>query len=221
MSKDQDQSGLSPLKEKLDELYVKVGALTVSQRLLVCLLTIAIIGAAYYYVVYVPKKDELNKAKQDYTTKNNTLSRYKKAAAELDTQEKKMADTQAQFDLAMKALPDKRELPSLLTNISQAGNDASLDIVLFKPEAEVDKVFYKEIPVAIKLQGTYHEITDFFYQINRLNRIVNINNVDVKAKKDSASLEMGCTAVTYMFVEQKEKPTTTRRTNKTKGAGKK
>ena len=115
-----------------------------------------------------------------------------------------MAEKTAEFNEAMKALPDKRELPSLLTGISKAGSDAGLDFILFKPDKEVNKEFYKVIPVSIKVEGRYHQVTDFFFQIIRLNRIVNINNVNVKRKSKGGNLEMSCKAVTYMFVEKKE-----------------
>ncbi len=115
-----------------------------------------------------------------------------------------MAAAQAEFNQAMQALPDKRELPSLLTGISRAGGDAGLLFHLFKPEAEIKKEFFKEIPVSIKVEGRYHQLTDFFYQIIRLNRIVNIHNVTAKMTKSGQKLEMNCRAVTYMFVEKDE-----------------
>ena len=115
-----------------------------------------------------------------------------------------MAQKTEEFNLAMKALPDKREIPSLLTSISKAGSDAGLAFHLFQPTNEVNKEFFKEIPFSIKVQGRYHQITDFFFQVKNLNRIVNINNVEVKSKKEGDLLEMSCKAVTYMFVEKEE-----------------
>ncbi len=102
----------------------------------------------------------------------------------------------------MQALPDKRELPSLLTGISKAGSDAGLKFYLFQPAKEVNKEFFNEIPISIKVEGRYHQITDFLFQITKLSRIVNINNVNVKSKKGGKILGMSCRAVTYMFVEK-------------------
>jgi type IV pilus assembly protein PilO len=115
------------------------------------------------------------------------------------------------------ALPDKRELPSLLTEISKAGSVVGLDFLLFKPEKEITEAFYKKIPVSIKVVGRYHQMTDFFFQITRLNRIVNIEDVKVAVQKGGLTLEMTCEAVTYMFVEKEEEtPDKINKNNKNK-----
>ena len=199
-----EKSKINEIKEKLGVFFEKVGALTKIQRLLICLVTFAVIGGSYYYFIFMPKHDEFKKAQTNYKKQMDKLSIYKKRAAEILKYEKLMAKTQEEFNLAMRALPDKREIPSLLTGISKAGSDAGLAFNLFQPNNEINKAFYKEIPVSIKVEGRYHQITDFLFQITRLNRIVNINNVDVKGKKDGKILEMSCKAVTYMFVEKKE-----------------
>jgi len=202
MSKVKDK--ISEITEKLSAFFEKIGALTKVQRLLICFVTFAVIGGTYYYFVFMPQHDELRKVQKIYKTQLDKLSIYKKRAAEILKYEKLMAQTQEEFNIAMKALPDKRELPALLTGISNAGSGAGLAFLLFQPNNEVNKEFYKEIPVSIKVEGRYHQITDFFFQITKLNRIVNINNVDVKSKKGGKILEMSCKAVTYMFVEKKE-----------------
>lgn len=214
-----EQNSLSPIKEKLDVVFEKVGELTKVQRLIICLVTFAIIGASFYYLFYVPRQDELTKVKKEYKTQKQKLDKYKRDAKDLLKYERKMAATQEKFNQAMKALPDKRELPSLLTGISKAGSDAGLTFILFKPEIELAQTFYKEIPVSIKVSGHYHQITDFFFQIIKLNRIVNINNVKVTSKNDTTALEMTCKAVTYMFVESQ--PVSKKNKKKRKKAGKK
>ncbi|MCD4677659.1 MAG: type 4a pilus biogenesis protein PilO [Desulfobacula sp.] len=210
------KSKINVIKEKLGVFFEKVGAFTKVQRLLICLATFAVIGGAYYYFIFMPKHDELRKIEQHYQSRLKTLSTYKKRAAEILKYEKLMAQTQEEFNIAMKALPDKRELPSLLIGISKAGSDAGLAFHLFKPNKEANKEFFKEIPVSIKVEGRYHQITDFFFQITRLNRIVNINNVQVKSKKGGKILEMSCKAVTYMFVEKKEPNAKNKRKRKKK-----
>ena len=210
-SKSEKKDVLGPVKEKLKPVFEKIGELTKVQRLLTCLITFALIGGVYYYFIYTPKNNELKKAKSTYTRQKAKLAKFKREAAVLLEMEQKMAAKQEEFNIAMKALPDKRELPSLLTGISRAGSDAGLDFLLFKPASEISQPFYKEIPIAIKLEGRYHQITDFFYQVVRLNRIVNINDVEVKSKKEGNIVELSCKAVTYMFVEQKEEPETKRR----------
>ena len=199
-----EKSKIKEFSEKFGVLFDKIGELTKVQRLLICFITFALIGGTYYYFIFMPKQEELKKVKDNYQLKVDTLATYKKRASEIIKYEKLMLKTQESFNIAMRALPDKRELPSLLTGISNAGSNAGLAFHLFKPTKEINKEFYKEIPVSIKVVGRYHQITDFFYQIVRLNRIVNINDVTIKNSKGGNVLEMSCKAVTYMFVEKKE-----------------
>ena len=191
---------------KLAFAFEKVGMLTRLQRLLICAATFSILGGVYYYFVLMPLQDEYTKLQTSYKTSMDTLVTYKKRAEEIHIYEKKMAETLEAFNEAMKALPDKKEIPSLLTGVSRAGSNAGLAFHLFQPENEISKEFYSEIPVSIKVEGKYHQIADFFFQVLHLNRIVTINDVDVKTKPDGQSLEMSCKAVTYMFVEKQASP---------------
>ncbi len=204
---------MSSLKNKTEEFrgkiavaLEKVGMLSRLQRLLICVVTFSIIGGAYYYFILMPRQDEYIKVQKIYNTQMDMLATYKKRAEEINTYEKKMAETLESFNEAMKALPDKREIPSLLTGVSMAGSSAGLSFHLFQPENEISKQFYNEIPVSIKVEGKYHQIADFFFQVLHLNRIVTINDVDVKSKQNGQSLEMSCKAVTYMFVEKQASP---------------
>lgn len=204
MSKKNPQ--LAASKNHLTGFFEKIDELTRIQRLWIGLVTFALIGGSYYYFVFMPKHKNLKNLKARYQTRLNKLAVYKKRADQIVVWEKKIDQIQGEFNEAMKTLPDKRELPSLLTGISKAGNDAGLDFHLFQPEAELSKDFYKEIPVSIKVSGRYHQMTDFFFQIERLNRIVNINDVSIKKGKEASDLEMSCKAVTYMFIEKKDEP---------------
>ncbi|OFZ65927.1 MAG: protein PilO [Bdellovibrionales bacterium RIFOXYB2_FULL_36_6] len=197
---------INEFREKLTVVLEKVGLLTKVQRLLICMVTFAVIGGAYYYFILMPRQDEYTKVQKIYKTQVDMLATYKKRAEEISIYEKKMAETQASFNEAMKALPDKKEIPSLLTGVSMAGSNAGLSFLLFQPEKEINKEFYSEIPVSIKVAGRYHQIADFFFQVLQLNRIVNINDVDVKSKQGGESLEMSCKAVTYMFLEKQALP---------------
>lgn len=189
------------LKPKLDAFFAKIGELTKVQRLVICIVTFALIGVAYYYTVLEPKRAELKTVQDNLKQKTQQLKTFKDQANQLPKVQRQMAAKQEEFNIAMAALPDKREIPSLLKGVSAAAQDAGLVVFLFKPEKEEIKDYYKKIPVSIDVEGRYHQITDFFYQIVKLNRIVNIDNVDVKTKK-GGSLSMKCRAVTYMFVEK-------------------
>ena len=112
-----------------------------------------------------------------------------------------MQEAEVQFKTAMKALPEKEEIPSLLTSISRSGQDVGLEFLEFTPKAEKRKEFYAEIPVSIKVNGGYHDLAIFFDKVARLSRIVNIKDINMGPGKDSQELNTKCMAVTYKFVE--------------------
>jgi type IV pilus assembly protein PilO len=204
--------------EKMDLLFAKVGELSKVQRLLICVLTMAVIGGSYYYFIFAPKNEVLKRETIEYKTQVAKLKTFKLKAKALKKYEAKMAEVQEEFDIAMEALPEKKELPSLLRGVSKAGSNAGLVFLLFQTAPSVDKEFYKEIPLSMNVEGSYHQIADFFFQVAGLNRIVNIKNMSlVGDKKKSGLIQMRCNAVTYMFAESKDGNTNLKNKKKKKG----
>ncbi len=206
MSEEKKESLGSKIAEKTAPFFEKVGGLSRLQRIAICLVTFGIVIGSYGYFIYMPKNAEIQKLEDDYALLESRLAVFKKKAASLKRYEKKMAEKQALFNEAMAALPEKKEIPSLLTGISRSGSNAGLTFVLFQPMLEVQKEYHAEIPVAIKVRGGYHQVAHFFDQVSRLNRTVTIKDVVINQPKASGKLEMACNAVTYMFVESKEDP---------------
>lgn len=205
MATDTEKNKSSELKEKMASFFDKVGGLSKVQRLLICIVTIAAIGGSYYYFIFLPKNKELKIVRAEHKTQVAKLKSYKIQAKALAEYERKMAKVQEEFDVAMKALPEKKEVPSLLRGVSKAGSNAGLVFLLFQPAPVVNKEFYKEIPLSMKVAGDFHQIADFFSQVAVLNRIVNINNISMSTdKKDAGLIQMDCSAVTYMFADQNE-----------------
>lgn len=185
-------------------IFDQIGALSMVQRILVWVITIAFMAGVYAYFIHLPGQEQLKRVKDQLVSLNRTLVSYRQKAAKLEKYELEMAEAQARFNLAMKALPDKKEIPSLLTGISSSGSEAGLEFCLFQPRGQVNREFYAEITVAIKVQGGYHQVAAFFDRVARLYRIVNIDDITIKSQSRSDSLEVSCNAVTYMFVEKEK-----------------
>ena len=145
-----------------DKALEKIEALSRMQRLLIWILTFVLISSGFYFFVFESKYQAYRQAQQKYQSQLNMLANYKLRAAGIGAYEKKMAETQQALGKAMKALANKREIPAMLTSLSQAGRRAGLIFHLFQPEKEINKEFYTEIPVSIQVEGRYHQIADFF-----------------------------------------------------------
>lgn len=110
--------------------------------------------------------------------------------------------TNASFEEASKLLPKDKEIPKLLADISSLGRTAGLDFLTFKPQADVPKDFYSEIPVDIDIMGPYHNVGFFFDQVSKLDRIVSVLNVKMGGPKKEGNetlLNSNCKLITYRF----------------------
>ena len=185
----------------VDSFFAKIEKLSKIQRILIFSGVFALIIVAFIFLLYKPKLEKIGKLKKDLNSMEKKLVVAKKNAANLKKFQKKMEEAEVQFKTAMRALPEKEEIPSLLTSISRSGQDVGLEFLEFTPKSEVRKEFYAEIPVSIKVNGGYHELAIFFDKVARLSRIVNIKNIDMGPGKDGQELKTSCMAVTYKFVE--------------------
>lgn len=178
-------------------------------------ISVAIFGAlwgCFVWFFYMPQTETIDRLNKDLKSAQDKLARLKDVEKNLRAFKKQFKETEEKFKEALKLLPDKEEIPTLLTSISNLGAQSGLEFILFQPQKEVPRNFYAEIPLKIEVTGPYHNVATFFDQVSRLSRIVNIGDVtmaEMKAAKtqaDSVILKTGCTATTYKFIEVKEEP---------------
>lgn len=202
MADETEKGKKASLLDKFYTAFSRVEKLGKLQRLGICLLSLVLIGGGYYYFFYMPKSDALDRAEKEFKTQSQKLRTVRNQAKSLKKWEAKMAEVEEAFYLAAKELPEKKELPSLLRGVSKAGSNAGLTFLLFQPNQPVNREFYLEIPLSLEVQGQFHQIADFFFQVSRLNRIVNMINITMnKSGKSPGTISMRCSAATYMFVD--------------------
>jgi len=194
---------ISKFTELLLEKIDKIGKLSRLYRILICLGIFSMLIGPFVYFSYQPKVKKIDELKQEQETLETRLVRAKAKARQLKHFQDKLKKAQTEFKIAVKKLPEKKEIPSLLSSISRSGRDAGLEFLLFEPRDERTKEFYAEIPVSIIVTGNYHKTALFFDKVARLHRIVNIDDIKMIATKGSGDLRTSCTAVTYRFVETK------------------
>ena len=187
--------------DALEPFFDKIEKLSKLYRLLISAgICLIFIGVAVF-LFYMPKFEAIDKLDKELTKLEDELQTAKKNAKDLKKFQKKMKDAEEQFKIVMKSLPEKEEIPSLLTSISDSGKESGLEFLLFKPKNEEKKDFYAEIPVAMKVTGDFHNVAIFFDRVARLSRVVNIRDISMKPVKGKDSLTTACTAVTYKFIE--------------------
>jgi type IV pilus assembly protein PilO len=142
------------------------------------------------------RNDEV-KLKQDYLNK-------KKQAVNLDLHRQQLREIDTQFGALLRQLPNKSQMDALLVDINQAGLGRGLQFELFKPAAQENaREFYAELPIQVKVTGTYHDMGAFASDVGQLSRIVTLNDVKIEAAKDG-SLTMEAIARTFRYLDDQE-----------------
>ncbi len=199
---------MKKVKLSLDALapfFEKVEKLSTIQRVLIYVGTFLVLVGAVVYFLYMPKWDQKSQFQTEFEDLSSKLMIAKRNAAKLPKLRAKMKEEEVKFAEASKALPERKEIPTLLTVISQSGGEAGLEFQLFQPGAEVNKKFYTEIPLSLRVEGGYHNLAEFFDRVAAIPRIVTIKNITiVPGGKAGGKLSASCSAVTYKFIEQTE-----------------
>jgi type IV pilus assembly protein PilO len=164
------------------------------------------VGATWQFV-WKDKVPQYEQAQaKELTELRPRFENRQRKAANYDAYKAQLEEITQSFGAMLRQLPGKTEVPSLLVDISQTGLAAGLDEELFRPEEELMKDFYAELPIKIRLTGSYHELARFVSDVAELPRIVTLHNVELKQPKDGAQgvLTMDVTAKTYRYLEEGE-----------------
>ena len=148
--------------------------------------------------------DELERGRvEEERNKQQYLSK-KKQAVNLDLHRQQLKEIDTQFGALLRQLPDKSQMDALLVDINQAGLGRGLQFDLFKPApSESAREFYAELPIQVKVLGTYHDMGAFASDVGQLSRIVTLNDVKIEATKDG-TLAMEATARTFRYLDDSE-----------------
>lgn len=193
----------------MDPRIENILKLPLYQRLLMILLVAGLIIAGYIYFLHLPAQQVL----VDQNAKNGKLliklQESRRIANNLPRFKAEYEQMKKRLELALNELPNKSEIPSLLSSIAGLARDNGLEVIEFKPAKEVAQGFYAKVPVSLKLSGSYHEMALFCEAVSMLDRIVNVENITLgKAKTTDGQTQLSITssAITYRFVENPPTP---------------
>lgn len=164
-----------------------------------------VLGAAYL-LVFSSIQDEIAQAKLKEEELRQTFIDKKRQASNLAALENQLKQIETSFGTLLKQLPSKSEMDALLTEINQAGIGRGLQFELFRPATEVKTDQMAEMPIQIRLTGTYNELAAFATDVSQLSRIVTIGDISLTpADAKNSRLVMMATAKTYRALEAEEK----------------
>lgn len=169
---------------------------------------VLVLGGLYYSLLYSSLSFELSRVTEDIANARMEKERKNKRAANLPKLKQQLEEADGMLKQAVAQLPDRKEIPDLLSNISTKAREAGLEILIFRPKSENFQDFYAEIPVDIVVRGGFHNVVTFFDEVGRLNRLVNVQDIEIKTPTGSngkAIVETSAKATTFRFLSEAER----------------
>jgi type IV pilus assembly protein PilO len=159
-----------------------------------------LMAALYWNFFYQPYLEEMELLQEQINAKRQTVEKHKRIAARLETFKAQVSDLEARLRVLLRELPESREIPGMIRQISDVGVRTGLQINLIKPLPEQRKEFYAEIPIQVRVKGQYHAVGRFFDDLAHLERIISVSGIQIEA----ASQETQCLATTFRFLDEAE-----------------
>ncbi len=193
------------------EIFIdeKLAPIEIKKKLLLATFILLTPICLSYFLSHSPNNEKIETLNKQVQSSTDELNKVRRAARDLPRHEQELQETREIFELTSILLPKGQEIPDLLRNISDLGKQSGLDFLTFVPGIEITKDFYAEIPIDIKIRGPYHNFGLFLDKVNKLDRVVTVNNIKTEKVDQEAGetlLTSSCRLVTYRFTNQKIEP---------------
>jgi type IV pilus assembly protein PilO len=192
----------------LANLMERLARLQRPQRLAAYLGAVVLIALIYLLVFFLPKNDEISTLDEQQAEYKRKLAEVEVHVANRNAMREKLNELNESLSKAKRELPNNSEIPNLLKAISTTAKKSGLEVRRFQPLPEVKKEYVAEVPVALEVTGSYHEVAMFFDQLSRMSRIVYVQDVamsDPDERGDKVYLTVTGKAVTFRFLSDEEK----------------
>jgi len=196
---------------KMDAFY----KLPTSKKVVILVVLICVVIGLYAYGFFIPQRNELNTLKSELNNLVRELNESKAIAKDLEKFKKQVEQLNIELTNALTQLPNEKEIPEILRNISALGRESKLKFTLFRPKPEEPQQFYARVPIELVFLGNYHNTGIFFDKVSKVPRIINVVNFNMvrakdqdKSKGDSEIwVRTSCLVNTYRFIEKRTEET--------------
>jgi len=196
---------------KMDAIY----KLPTSKKVVILVLVVCVVIGLYAYAFFIPQQNELKTLKGELNNLVKELNESKAIAKDLEKFKKQVEQLNIELTSALTQLPNEKEIPEILRNISSLGKESKLNFTLFRPKPEEPQEFYARVPIELVFLGNYHSTGIFFDKVSKLPRIINVVNFNMIRAKDQDKIKgdteiwvrTSCLVNTYRFIEKGPQPT--------------
>jgi type IV pilus assembly protein PilO len=189
-------------KNPIGSLEEKMSALPSSRKALLLVATLLILGGGFYFLQYKTMLTRAKGLRAEITKQEKRLADLKAKEKQIEIVKKEVAEAKEELSYYLAFLPDQKEIPGLLENVSRLGSEVGLENILFQPQAEQAHDFYAAVPVRLDLVGSYHQLGIFLDKVSKLDRILKVEDLNLTRQQANSQVQVKCTVYTYRFSDQ-------------------
>jgi type IV pilus assembly protein PilO len=187
----------------------KIAKIKRSYKILFSLVVNVLIFSVLFYFFITPQIDTKHRLAADLSKLDSELHSMIAIKNNIQKHRNEYAQLQEVLQQMLRELPETKDIPNLLRNVSNAGAEARLKITYFEPKPVQNKEFYGELPFTIRYNGPFHHVGYFFDSVRKLERIINITSFSIalepKSSPTNITLSGECTAKTYVYLKEQPK----------------
>jgi type IV pilus assembly protein PilO len=181
----------------------------VAGKIILSLVFVILVGAVYFVVFFGELQTESDNAKNQEAALNDQLSKAEDAKAAYQKDLDERARKQGLAREQKKVLPDDAEMPAFLGAIQTTASAAGVSLTSYTPQDEEPQQYYTKVPMALTLSGRFHQVARFFYQVGQLDRVINVEDIDIEVQKDTEQadeviVKVKCLATAFRALRQGE-----------------
>lgn len=180
-----------------------IGSWPLAPRVVTLIAVFVFLVLGGWYFLWKDQLLELESRRAEEETLKQQFISKKKLAVNLDLYQQQLNEIDLSFGALLKQLPNRTEVDALLVEVNQAGLGRGLQFELFRPGGESKRDFYAELPVSIRVTGSYHDLGAFAADIGRMSRIVTLNNISITPVAGEM-LAMEALAKTFRYLDPEE-----------------
>jgi type IV pilus assembly protein PilO len=160
--------------------------------------------AGVYFMLLVPQFDQRRFLVGEYQNAKQELDRLTTMKANFEKSQKEYFQLKETLERVLVQMPEEKDVPNLLRQVSFVGQEAKLRVKFFEPKPLQSKGFYVELPFEMRYSGGYHNAGYFFDGVRKLDRIIQVSNFSLESKVVASKLtvEGSCLAKTYVYNKQ-------------------
>ena len=181
-----------------------------AKKILILAVLLCALGGLYLKTFILPEREEFSDLQLQLDKSLKELNESRAITRDLETYKGQVKKLEEELTTVLKQLPNEKEVPEILKNISSLGKESHLEFVLFRPKPEEPQQFYAKVPIELILVGSYHNTGLFFDRVSKLSRIINVVDFSIaRAKEPSRGggeevlVRTSCMINTYRFIERK------------------